>query len=89
MLEVFSYYDGSSRGTLRGEAGLEKRPVDKIWNTAYTKGKISMVYHGITTLLTPSNTGRSLNVVSRSNDATYQETRSLMNAKVRRTAIER
>jgi hypothetical protein len=63
--------------------------MDKIWNTADTKSKISMVFHGITTLLKTSNAGQSLDVVSRSNDAMYLETRSLMEAKIRKTAIER
>ena len=63
--------------------------MDKIWNTADTKSKISMVFHGITALLKTSNAGQSLDAVSRSNDAMYLETRSLMEAKSRKTAIER
>lgn len=48
-----------------------------------------MVFHGITTLLKTLKARQSLYVVSRSNDAMYLETRSLMEAKARKTAIER
>lgn len=63
--------------------------MDKIWNTADTRSKTSMVFHGITTLLKTLKARQSLYVVSRSNDAMYLETRSLMEAKARKTAIER